>query len=445
MRRSDLLHLCLHNLLRRKARTILTILGMLIGCSSIVMMLSFGLGMEQAQQAALAELGDLTLITVTAPSAAKSVPPMDSPLLRRLQAIEGVDAVMPVCSLNSDWITVTTGPGGRYVSPWTHVVGVDAGAMQALGYHFVTGGPALSLGQAMIGEYFAYTFQDITLPEGEDFVDRFGGPWDQNGNQIAIPTPFFPPLEQTYTLTLHTDHGTVSLPLQPTGIVAEDLSKGSETSDGILLPMETLQQLIKQAGISVPNEALYDRILVKAGTVHQVARVEQQIKSWGYSTDSMESVRKLIVQEAQKTQLLLGSLGAVSLFIAALGILNTMMMAMSERSKEIGILKSLGCSVGDIRALFLFEAGAIGLIGGLCGCLFSLLVSGIINLVSLGLQAQNLIPAWIGGPAVTRLSVIPWWLLLFALVFSLLIGLGAGYYPANKAVGISVLDAIRRD
>ncbi|WP_297243316.1 ABC transporter permease, partial [uncultured Flavonifractor sp.] len=162
-------------------------------------------------------------------------------------------------------------------------------------------------------------------------------------------------------------------------------------------------------------------------------------------TESMESIRKPMEKEARQKQMMLGGLGAISLFVAALGITNTMIMSISERTREIGIMKALGCYVSDVRIMFLSEAGAIGLIGGVIGCIISFIASVIINLVSIGLSPENIPAAILGGEGINRVSVIPPWLLIFAIVFSVLIGLGSGYYPANKAVQIPALEAIKSE
>ena len=186
-------------------------------------------------------------------------------------------------------------------------------------------------------------------------------------------------------------------------------------------------------------------MLVKVASIDRVADVEQQIKTMGYATESMESIRKPMEKEARQKQMVVGGLGAISLFEAALGITNTMIMSISERTREIGIMKALGCYVTDVRVMFLAEAGAIGLIGGVIGCVVSSVASVVINLVSIGLSPENLPAALLGGEGVNRVSVIPPWLLLFAILFSVLIGLGSGYYPANKAVGIPALEAIKSE
>ena len=109
-------------------------------------------------------------------------------------------------------------------------------------------------------------------------------------------------------------------------------------------------------------------------------------------------------------------------------------------------MKALGCYVRDIRRLFLMEAGAIGLLGGLAGCVLSFVISVIVNLVSLGgLSPGNLAGAVLGGEGVTRISVIPLWLMAFGIIFSIVIGVCSGYYPANRAVRIPALEAIKSE
>ena len=155
--------------------------------------------------------------------------------------------------------------------------------------------------------------------------------------------------------------------------------------------------------------------------------------------------------------------------VAALNIANTMTMAIYERTKEIGVMKVLGCRIGKIREMFLIESGTIGFIGGVVGVLLSLLLSFVLNhlsewlvllstaLASMGIQFDassvnlggllNSAGSIGGGMGMesTQLSIIPPWLVLAALLFATIVGLLSGIAPANRAVKISALEAIRHD
>lgn len=445
MKRNDLLRMCLQNLMRRKSRTFLTVLGVLIGCCSIVIMVSLGIGMKEAQERLLSEMGDLTIITVNAPRGGRGKTKLDDPLIKRIRSLRGVEAVTPRLRLEADSITLVTGNGKRYVSDWTTVVGLDTDELEKMGYQLLSGHPPAKSGDVIVGQFLAYGFRDTLRPEGRNMVDLWGSGWDPSSGADNAPPPYFDAMKASYTMEIEAQGSKFSVTVNPAAMVKEDYSKGGETSDGIIVSMADLRKLLDKIQGNKKKSVPYESVMVKVSGIDMVEPVEREIRAMGYSTDSMESIRKPMEKEAQQKQMMLGGLGAISLFVAALGITNTMIMSISERTREIGIMKSLGCYVTDIRVMFLSEAGAIGLIGGLIGCVVSFIVSVIINLVSLGPSVENLIPAVIGGETVNRVSVIPPWLLLFAIVFSVFIGLGSGYYPANKAVQIPALEAIKSE
>jgi ABC-type antimicrobial peptide transport system permease subunit len=220
-----------------------------------------------------------------------------------------------------------------------------------------------------------------------------------------------------------------------------------------MMPVAAMKELMTKIDGNPSNakKLTYSTVLVKAEDISLVTDIEAEIKGMGYYTYSMESMRESMEQSSRQVQLMLGGLGAISLFVAAIGITNTMIMSISERTREIGIMKALGCYVRDIRLLFLMEAGAIGLMGGIIGCIVSLLISVGINLVTMGvlsggsITAEMVLQALIGGEGVTRTSVVPLSLMGFAVVFSIFVGLVSGYYPANKAVKIPALEAIKHE
>ncbi len=444
MRRNDLFRTCIQNLLRRKSRTFLTVLGVVIGCCSIVVMASIGFGMREAQERLLSRMGDLTIITVTPQQGGRGKQPLDEAAASRFRSMNGVHAVTPKQSLEGVSTLLKAGAGDRYRVDWASVAAYDTTQLEAMGYRLAEGRMPEKSGEILVGQYFAYTFQDSLRPEGSNTVNRWESEPDENGNYTNAPPPFFQPLSQNITLTVETDTDSFSSVYKVVGILREDNSKGYETSEGVVMMLSDLQKLQAKYQKSASKKPPYGSVLVKTSRLEDVAEVEKEIKALGFPTESMESIRKPMEEEARQKQMTLAGLGAISLVVAALGIANTMMTSISERTREIGIMKSLGCYIGDVRRLFLLEAAVIGLVGGLAGCAISFLASAAINFFSLGPPAaENLIPAVVGGEGVTRVSVIPLWLYGFAVLFSILIGVGSGLYPANKAVRIPALEAIR--
>ena len=454
MRQKDILQMCFQNLLRRKARTFLTVLGVLIGCCSIVIMVSIGIGMKESQEKMLKEMGDLTIITVSAPQGGHGKAKLDDDAVRKFSAVEGVSAVTPKMGLDDYTVRLYAGANDRYTADWTTLAGLESKVLPEMGYTVTQGEPLASASSAsggtmtaLAGQYLAYTFKDTLRPEGANMIDRWSS-MDESGKISNLPAPYFDLLKTPVTLEIDTGKGKLRFSFSVSGIVKEDYSKGAETSEGLILSLENIKQILEQvqAKAGAAKKIAYSSILVKTSDITKVASAEEAIKKLGYVTSSMESIRKPMEKEAQQKQLMLGGLGAISLFVAALGITNTMIMSISERTREIGIMKSLGCYVRDIRVMFLTEAGAIGLLGGLIGCVLSFLISVIINVVGLGgLSPGNLLAAAVGGEGVSRISIIPAWLLGFAVVFSIVIGVGSGYYPANKAVQIPALEAIKSE
>ena len=123
-----------------------------------------------------------------------------------------------------------------------------------------------------------------------------------------------------------------------TGIVKEDYGKGYETSEGLMVSTATLKDIIEKATGQPQTKITYSGMNVKVTDISLVADVEKSIKDMGYNTWSMSSMREELEKSSRQIQLLLGGLGAISLFVAAIGITNTMIMSISERTKEIGIM-----------------------------------------------------------------------------------------------------------
>ena len=218
-----------------------------------------------------------------------------------------------------------------------------------------------------------------------------------------------------------------------------------ETPYSIFIDIELAKEIINDYNRlnSVKNAKTpeYTQVKIIADDLENVAYVQEQVEAMGFTASSMAQIREEMQGYLGVIQLVLGSLAAISLLVAAISITNTMIMSIYERTKEIGIMKVLGCFISNIRLVFLMEAGLIGLLGGIMGTLISYGISAVMNMLGSGVVGSML------GIAAedTQISIIPLWLVLLALIFSTIIGLISGFYPANRAVKISALEAIRNE
>lgn len=185
----------------------------------------------------------------------------------------------------------------------------------------------------------------------------------------------------------------------------------------------------------------YNFLLVRTEDVTKTREVSDILRERGYNTYSIADQLEGIEKTSRTIQAILGGIGGITLLVAAIGITNTMIMSIYERTKEIGIMKVIGATFQDIHAMFLAEAGLIGLMGGTIGLGLSYLVSYIINHFSRNFMSRGLPP----GEEVMGISLIPPYLALFAMAFAFLIGVIAGLYPANRAVRLSPINAIRNE
>lgn len=462
MKLGDMIKICIQNLLRRKSRTILTVLGVVVGCCAIVTMLSIGIGVQNSQDIMLQGMGDLTLVEVY--SGGQNAK-LDDDAIKKFQNIPHVDVAIGKSSLSNIGYTIYAGDNNRYQMYWANIIGMNKDAMEKFGLELIEGSFPKEPFQVLSGQYTAYNLVDSERPDGSNQINRWDymysydpsvGGYTYNENP-EYPDPYLKLCGQKLTMEMYsyddyekkyTQEITVS------GVVKEDYNKDYSTSEGLIFVTTDLQALEKIVFPTKTQTKLeYNQIYVKAMDISYVEEVESEIKKLGYSTWSMESIRKPLQEEARQQQMMLGGLGAVSLFVAALGITNTMIMSISERTREIGVMKALGCFLGNIRTIFLMEAGFIGLIGGIIGAIISYVISIIMNVVSKQLDlstAEDFQQWWdqivsVMLPENSPTSIIPLWLAGFAIVFSIFIGLGSGFYPANKAVHISALEAIKRE
>ncbi len=438
MRISDILSICVRNLTRRKLRTFLTALGVVIGVGLIIIAISIGIGLTMTYEEQLASWGDLTVIDVYNWNSKVT---LDDAAIAKIQALDGVEIATPFYQ-NWDLNMQLTAKNGRYRN--TNVIyGVYPEALELLGYELKEGS-YLKDGDRpyslVVGENFAYRFYD-TKKTRNNRVDPYP---DENGR---IKDPFVDIMKDKLVLTLPSNKYDGNgkpigkdIVLKPTvaGVMLKN-DANWEATNYAFMDINEMKGLIekynRQNGIKTQGKKIaYENAKVKCVDVDAVAAVQEAITEMGFDNNSMNDSREYMQKQALAIQLVLGGLAGFSLLVAAIGIANTMIMSIYERTREIGVMKVIGAEVRDIRVMFLLEAGMIGLLGGILGVVLSFGGSWAFNNFAAGAMGAG-----------SKLSVIPLWLVLVALGFSILVGVVFGFLPANRAVKISALEAIKHD
>ncbi len=456
----DVISMCFNNLTRRKVRTLLTIIGVVVGTCAIVVMISLGVAMNVNQEAMLAEMGDLNVIQVyNYGNDGPDKVDLDDDAIKAMSELEGVQVATPFWQPWDLSTKVVSGSKDRYEMSYTNIIGVYPEALELFGYEISDGRFFNEQDKeftVVLGQYTAYDFIDTKRSGDRQYVWR-----DPDPITGELPDPFVDIWRDEITLeTIMQDEEDSPLryELTPVGVLTEDWGKGYETSSGIFMDINDLKAIIKEYnrenGIKTSNDDGYTDVRVRVQDMEMVSTVEQQINDMGFETFSMEDIREPMEEQARQQQLMLGGLGFISLFVAAIGITNTMIMSIYERTREIGVMKVLGCKLGNIRSVFLMEAGCIGFFGGVIGIGLSYAISFVLNYVSnMGMMGggssfmmggMGMMGMMGGGMGMgSYISIIPGWLVGTSLIFATLIGLISGFYPANRAVKISALEAIR--
>ena len=419
----DLIDMAVRNLWKRKLRTFLTVLGVIIGTASIVIMVSIGIGMNESFRQQIESMGSLSVINVYnysyyGDNKNKDLK-LDEATLSEIKNIEGVEAVSPVKDVYYAIID------GKYVCT-TSIRGIDPAVMSSLGYT-IAEGRSLEEGDSMKLVMGAYARNEFYNPK-QSWQNR----WNSE-NTIEID-----PFNDNFKITYDTMYGEKGYDksIKPEKIeIVGIMDENASDSWYSFMPLKDVEKMeaarAKKNGEKVSQNKGYQEAIVKVEDVDYVEDVQQQVIDMGFEASSLTEYLNSMQESSKMMQMVLGAIGAVSLFVAAIGIANTMVMSIYERTKEIGVMKVIGASIKDIRMLFLVEASFIGFLGGVAGILLSYAVSAIVNVVGANMgQAYDL-------------SVIPVYLAVLSVVFATLVGTAAGFMPAVRATKLSALAAIK--
>jgi putative ABC transport system permease protein len=474
MKIGDLTQMAFSNLWRTRLRTSLTALGVIIGIGALVSMVSFGTGLQKNVTSVFKENDLFTSLYVspqkidteqildgnlekTAGYFVKGPPSLNDSALIKIQAIPGVEIAFPEIRFPAK---IRIGNKAAKIT----LQGLPASMKQYRPFSNLAYGTFFS-GNAeneIVLTQKALQKLDLRLRDAEDFKtisleDSIKGIRSIDSDsllnsEIEIATsvidlkkissnPFQymtrlsnPPIRESKEKMTIVGINAKTNPYD-TGRFSVD----------VLVPIETARQIPHLSFSSVweilgtkNDPDSYNALYVRAKKIKDVEPIRETIEAMGFGvvsiTDQLKEIRRgfLILDTA------LGAIGTIALIVAALGIINTMIMSILERTREIGIMKAIGGSETEIKGIFLIESGCIGIAGGLFGLLLGWIVTRIANLVA------NFYLSKEGAPFID-FFYIPLWLILGALAFSILVSLIAGLYPASRAARIDPVRALRHD
>jgi putative ABC transport system permease protein len=463
MKLYDVTELALRNLRESVLRNSLTTVGISVGVASLVAMLSLGIGLQQLAGRRLQKSGLFDTIIVTSrrdlrnlnreqeengPAPAES-PALDESARLKLEKLPGVREAYPD-------IRFITELGYLDKPHLTMVAGLPFSAKSNDAFDGMQGNffSSDSASEAIILKSFAEDLLDKVpkhdAPEpslaelaqpllGKQLILRYAervatadtsGSTGSSNNAMNGSAYSVVSHERTVTIvgvselnpdTMRGQAGArVYIPLK----LAEGLH--------VMQPAD----LRNSAGQANAEQPAFSTVSVRVQNASQVQTIETEIKKMGFNTFSITDATKGLRQFFAVLDLFLGIFGSLALAVASIGIVNTLVMAILERRREIGIMKAIGATDADVKGLFFAEAGAMGVLGGLLGVALGWAIGQVINIgTNVYLKRHQFPPE--------KVWLVPWWLVGGAIAFSIVVSLLSGLYPASRAARLDPVQALR--
>jgi putative ABC transport system permease protein len=448
MKSQDLIDLALRNLREAILRNALTTLGVAVGVASLVAMLSLGVGLQQLAAKRLSQSGLFDTIFVTPKNSFRGMGrpqrevesntpprPLDEDARHELEKLPNVIEVYPQVRFftevrfnNKPYATVVAGlPASS----------INSGAFDGMQGKFFSSANA---NEAILQTEFAKDLSDKPASlVGQELTLRYA-------ERQAIPAASG--IDNSNAAEPSGGFSIVpkELKLRIIGIVETEPAPGygGVGNARLLMPLETASTL-RAAQVNDlrdivrgnnSSKVTYATLSVRAKSPSLVENLEASIKKLGFNAFSLLDASKSLRTFFSVFDSLLGIFGSLALAVATLGIVNTLVMAILERRREIGVLKALGAADSDVQQLFFVEAGVMGFVGGILGIGLGWFLGRAITIgTNLYLKRQNLNPI--------ELSSVPWWLMIAGLLFAVIVSLLAGLYPASRAAKLNPVDALR--
>ena len=468
MKLPDLTELALRNLRESVLRNSLTTVGIAVGVASLVAMLSLGIGLQQLASRRLVKSGLFDTVIVTSrrdlrgmgreeqrngPTPGESRV-LDEPARQAIERLPNVVEAYP----DIRFITELRFDGKPHLT-MISALPASAGsneAFEGMPGRFFSSEQAP---EAIIQKSFAeellgktpkpgsddFKASDLAGPLlGKELVMRYAQRQETAASASADDeNDAEDDLDDDFSSTAYS---VVSREQKLTIVGVADLDPESMRGPArgkVFLPLKLAESLhvmlptdLREMASSGENQPVYSSISVRIKNPKQVEGVENAIKKMGFTTFSILDASKGLRQFFAVLYSFLGIFGSLALAVASIGIVNTLVMAILERRREIGIMKAIGASDGDVKKLFFAEAGAMGILGGAVGVALGWAIGQIINFgTNIYLKRQSLPPE--------SFWAVPWWLVAFAIGFAFIVSLISGFYPAGRAARLDPVQALR--
>ncbi|HLW87307.1 MAG TPA: FtsX-like permease family protein [Terriglobales bacterium] len=449
----DVTDLAVRNLRESIFRNSLTTIGISVGVASLVAMLSLGIGLQQLASQRLQKSGLFNTVVATskrdlrsfreqredAPVPAES-PALDETARRKIEQLPGVIEAYPDIRFITEFrfddkphLTMVAGV------PFSARNNNDAFDGMQGNFFSAEASPEVilqkSFAEELLGIKPKLGTDDTNIAElakpllGKELMMRYA-------ERTAPPSAVAAPDDSAaYSVVSRQQM------LKIVGVtdLDPDTMRGAARAR-VFLPLKLAQDLhVVQPGlrdISLSGASTYTSLSVRVRDPNQVPAVEDAIKKMGFSAFSIVDATRSMRQFFAVLDGFLAIFGSLALAVASIGIVNTLVMAILERRREIGIMKALGASDADVRGLFFAEAGAMGLVGGAVGVTLGWVIGRLINFgTNIYLARQHFPPAQVWS--------VPLWLVLGAIAFSMVVSLLSGLYPAARAARLDPVQALR--
>ncbi len=463
MKTPDLAELALRNLRESLLRNSLTTVGISVGVASLVAMLSLGIGLQQMASRRLVKSGLFDTIIVTSrremrgmgreeerngPSPGESRV-LDEPARAEIEKMPNVAEAYPDIRFSSE----LRFEGKDHMSV---IAALPQSAKSNDAFEGMQGGFFTSedAGEAILQKSFAEELLGKTpaLGASEPSVVDLAKPL--LGKELTLvysqressPAPPLRPDSSASSEVLGASYSVVSREQKLKIVGLADLDPESMRGPmhaKVFLPLKLAEGLhvmlptdLREISRAASGQPLYSSISVRVKNPSQIQPVEDAIKKMGFTTFSILDASRGLRQFFAVLYAFLGIFGSLALIVASVGIVNTLVMAILERRREIGIMKAIGASDGDVQKLFFAEAGAMGILGGMVGVALGWSIGQVINFgTNIYLRRQSLPPE--------HFWAVPMTLVFGAILFSFLVSLIAGTYPARRASRLDPVQALR--